>query len=55
MKPKTYVIGETIIHVVPPDITEEERALRIQETKRLIHLLHSRMHEKSLERGVTNV
>lgn len=52
MTTKTYVIGETIIHVVPPDITEEERTRRIQETKQLIHLLHSQLHQKSeLVRG----
>jgi hypothetical protein len=37
---KTYEIGESIINIVAPKISKEERAERIEEIKRVILLLY---------------
>ncbi|PRZ17214.1 hypothetical protein CLV36_101315 [Laceyella sediminis] len=34
--PVTYQLGKSVIHIVPPQITEEERQRRLSEVKKVI-------------------
>ncbi|GGA37374.1 hypothetical protein GCM10007416_07850 [Kroppenstedtia guangzhouensis] len=42
----TYQIGETTVHIVAPDITEEEREKRLEEIKRIIRRIWMELHQE---------
>jgi hypothetical protein len=42
----TYRDGNTIIHIVAPKITEEERKRRLEEAQRIIWLLWAKYRQK---------